>query len=412
MNKLSYRVPLYLVILMNFFGFLLLYMGNSYDINVVYVGLGLMLFFVAIYVALSVFKMGDKLLFLIVSMIITIGILMLCRINLKGKGLPQIVWVGVGGIAFFSMYFVYSKVKFRDRLWLLYAGAGFGFFILTVVFGVTVNGATNWVQLGPIGFQPSEITKIVYIMFLACLYSGSWDKPFMKIQPFLIAAGVSLIYVAFLAWQNDWGTILILMAIYMIMMFIYEPRRWFLVLCVCGAVCVAVIGYKFTNQIQDRVDIWLDPWSDALGKGYQPIQARYGIASGGAFGQGLGNASIGRIPEVYNDYIFAGICAEMGVFVGAAMILLFFLLAYRCFKIALKTTDLYNKAVAVGISLMFSLQTFVIIGGVIGLIPLTGITIPFVSSGGTSMLSSFMALGIMQAISAKEESEGNSDGRE
>ena len=152
--------------------------------------------------------------------------------------------------------------------------------------------------------------------------------------------------------------------------------------------------------------VWLDPWEDVANKGYQIAQSLFAISSGGYFGRGIGNGSPGYIPEVHTDFIFSAICEEMGVFGGAAIIILYFLLAYRCFKITLNTQNSYNKAVGLGLTLMFSVQTFIIIGGVIKFIPLTGITLPFVSYGGTSIVVSFASLGIMQAISALETRKG------
>ena len=129
----------------------------------------------------------------------------------------------------------------------------------------------------------------------------------------------------------------------------------------------------------------------------------FAIASGGYFGRGLGNGSPGYIPEVHSDFIFAAVCEEMGVFGGAAIIILFFLIAYRCFKISITAQDPFDKAVSLGLTLMFSVQTFIIVGGVIKMIPLTGITLPFVSYGGTSIVVNFISLGIIQAISKKAE---------
>jgi len=172
---------------------------------------------------------------------------------------------------------------------------------------------------------------------------------------------------------------------------------------------VGLLGLKFLYHIQVRVKVWLDPWSDIADKGWQIAQSLFAIASGGYFGRGLGNGSPTYIPEVHTDFIFAAICEEMGVFGGAAVIILFFLLSYRCFKITLKTKNEYNKAVALGLTLMFALQTFIIIGGVIKFIPLTGITVPFVSYGGTSIVVSFASLGIMQAVSAREERRGGEE---
>ncbi len=395
---------------MNFLGFLLLFMANDYRTDVIYVGLGLLGLFILIYSILVICRMGDKFLVLIASMLMTIGVLMLCRLDIV-MGARQILWIGLGGITFFAAYCIFYNIWFWDRLWMLYAAGGVCLFLLTLIFGETVNGSKNWIDLGAFSFQPSEIIKIIYIMFLACHYSGSWKKPFLKVSPMLMTGIVTYVYILFLVVQRDWGTILVIFAIFIFMVYVYEENRKFLLFNIMAATIVALLGYKFLYHIQVRVGAWLNPWEDVSNKGYQIAQSLFAIASGGYFGRGLGNGSPEYVPEVHTDFIFSAICEEMGVFGGAAVIILFFLLAYRCFKITLNTQNEFNKAVGLGVTLMFALQTFIIIGGVIKFIPLTGITVPFVSYGGTSIVVSFASLGIMQAISALElrRGSGNED---
>jgi cell division protein FtsW (lipid II flippase) len=282
--------------------------------------------------------------------------------------------------------------------------------LLTLFFGKTVNGSRNWIDLGPIAFQPSEIIKILYIMFLACKYSGSWNKPLFKVSPTIMTGIVTYLYILFLVFQRDWGTILVVFLIFIFMIYVYEDVKWFLPANIAAAVIVGILGYLFLYHIKVRVGVWLNPWEDVSNKGYQIAQSLFAIASGGYFGRGLGNGTPDYIPEVHTDFIFSAICEEMGVFGGAAVIILYFLFAYRCFKITLNTQNSYNKAVGLGLTLMFAVQTFIIIGGVIKFIPLTGITLPFISYGGTSIVVSFASLGIMQAISALEARKGG--GRE
>lgn len=408
MGKANYRLPAYLLVIMNVLGFLLLYMANDYQTNVLYVGFGMLGMFILIYSILVLCRMGDKFLVLLASMLMTVGVLMLCRLDIV-MGARQIVWIGLGGIVFFAAYCIYYNIRFWHKMWFLYATLGVALFVITLIFGKTVNGSRNWIDLGIIAFQPSEIIKILYIMFLACHYSESWNKPFFKISPMFMTGIVTYIYILFLVLQRDWGTILVVFSIFIFMIYVYEKNRWFLIGNVGAASVVALLGYKFLYHIQVRVGVWLDPWSDVSDKGYQIAQSLFAIASGGYFGRGLGNGSPGYIPEVHTDFIFSAICEEMGVFGGAAVIILFFLLAYRCFKITINTQDPYNKAVGLGLTLMFALQTFIIIGGVIKFIPLTGITVPFVSYGGTSIVVSFASLGIMQAISARDDRKGAKD---
>ncbi|MBR5614167.1 MAG: FtsW/RodA/SpoVE family cell cycle protein [Clostridia bacterium] len=408
MEKANFKLPAYLLIIMNALGFLLLFMANDYRANVLYVGLGLLGLFILIYSILVICNMGDKFLVLIASMLMTLGVLMLCRLDII-MGARQIVWICIGGMVFFVTYCIYYNIRFWNRMWFLYAAGGIILFVLTLVLGKTVNGSRNWISFGPLSFQPSEIIKIFYIMFLACHYSGSWTKPFLRLSPTLMTGAVTYVYILFLVLQRDWGTILVVFLIFIFMIYVYEEQKWFLFANIASAAVVAAFGYLFLYHIQVRVGVWLDPWADVSNKGYQIAQSLFAIAAGGYFGRGLGNGAPDYIPEVHTDFIFSAICEEMGVFGGAAVIILFFLLAYRCFKITLNTKNLYNKAVGLGITLMFALQTFIIIGGVTKFIPLTGITLPFVSYGGTSVVVSFASLGIMQAISALEARKGGTE---
>lgn len=409
---LNYKRPAFLLILMNLFGFGLLYLANEYNINVAYVGLGILGMFIIMYSIVILCRMGDKLIIPMACMLVTIGLILLCRINIEKYGFKQIVWVIIGSMAFFIAYIVYYKIRFWHKLWFLYALGGTVLFLATLILGKTVNGSRNWIQIGNFAFQPSEITKILFVMFLSCYFSRAWTTPVKNVTPKYIACGVTYLFIGFLVLQRDWGTILVLFSIYLFMMYVYEDNYLFLLVNLGVAGIVGFLGYTFLTHIQTRVSMWLDPWSDISNKGYQITQSLFAIASGGYMGRGIGNGSPTYIPEVHSDFIFAAICEEMGVFGGAAVIILFFLIAYRCFKIAIKTTDAYDKAVSFGLTVMFAMQTFIIVGGVTKMIPLTGITLPFVSYGGTSIVVSFASLGIIQAISAKVDRGKNEGSKE
>ena len=217
---------------------------------------------------------------------------------------------------------------------------------------------------------------------------------------------IIMIYVyinlGFLVLQREWGIAVLFFLIYFAMYFVFGKHRILLVLnsAVVGAACF--VGYKVLYHIQTRVDMWIDPFSDPSGRGYQIVQSLIAIASGGFTGRGFGNGSPYYVPFVESDFIFSGICEEFGILGGIGVILLYFILVYRAFKISLAVDNGFDKKVALGLSAMFSFQTFIILGGVMKLIPLTGITLPFISYGGSSLVTSFMALGILQAISVKE----------
>lgn len=401
-SNAGYTLPAYLLFLMNIFGFGLLCMANDFKKDVLFVGLGLLGLLILSYTVLVLCRMGDKFLFLISSMLVTIGTIMLCRLDID-NGAKQIIWIGIGILFFFISYLFYYNIRFLNKLWLFYAFFSIALFMATLIFGERVKGAKNWIQFGRYGFQPSEIIKIVFVMMLACYYSGNVKKRIFNIHPKYITAGFTYCFILFLVVQRDWGTILVMFLIYILTLYVYEESRLFVFINVAAAAVVAALGYMFLYHIQVRVNVWLNPWKDIPNTGYQICQSLFAIASGGYFGKGIGNGHPSYIPEARTDFIFSVICEEMGTFGGAAVILLFFILSYRCFKITLLTKNSFNKAVALGITLMFAVQTFIIIGGVTKLIPLTGITVPFVSYGGTSAVVSFISLGIMQAISAKKD---------
>ena len=209
--------------------------------------------------------------------------------------------------------------------------------------------------------------------------------------------------VGFFAILNEWGTALLFFLTYFAAMFIYDKSLKLVLVNGVMSAFIGILGYFFTDQISTRVHIWLDPWKDMQGKSYQIAQSLFAIVSGGFFGSGLGQGSPSSIPESHSDFIFSAICEEMGLFTGIAIIMCYFIFTYRGVKIALKTNNDFYKAVAILLTTVFGFQTFIIIGGVIKMIPLTGITLPFVSYGGSSIISSFIMLGIMAAISSTEK---------
>ncbi|MDR0405345.1 MAG: FtsW/RodA/SpoVE family cell cycle protein, partial [Clostridiales bacterium] len=283
----------------------------------------------------------------------------------------------------------------------LYLGLSVCLFVLTQAIGVTVGGARNWIVLAGRSFQPSEVIKILFVLFLASYFGADRSKKIRKIPERYMIAAVTYVFMGFLILQREWGSTLVFFLTYFILMYIYDHDVLLLLANALMTGVVGAAGMLTMRHIQVRVQSWLNPWEDIANTGYQITQSLFAIASGGFFGRGIGLGNPEFIPEVHSDFIFSAICEEMGIFGGAAVILLYFIFIYRGVKIALMLPEGFDKAAALGITVMFAFQTFIIIGGVIKLIPLTGITLPFVSYGGSSLVSSFISLGILQAISAK-----------
>lgn len=408
MKKISilYR-PINMVAIVNIMAFGLLYIYKAkFDEKLLSAGFLITAMVIATYIIITKRGMGDEYLFLVVAMLANLGVLMIYRLD-PAQGFRQIVWYVIGIVLFFISYFVYLTFHRWDELIYYYIGSAFALFLLTLIFGSNIKGANNWILIGRHGFQPSELIKIIFIFFLAAYFHKPKKLAVqlnlrgtdIRISERVVLTAVSYMFMGFLVLQRDWGSALLFFAIFFMFLYVLDTRLDYLAANLALAAFGATAGYFTLYHIRVRFETWWDPWADIAKKGYQITQSLFAIAAGGFFGKGIGMGRPDFIPEVQTDFIFSAICEEMGIFGGAAVILLFFLLTYRGFKVALEEKHLFEKAVALGITVLFGFQTFIIIGGVIKLIPLTGITLPFISYGGSSMTTSFIALGILQAIS-------------
>lgn len=407
MTKRKYKsyTPLYMLALINIIGFALLSLScpvTNDKIVTALTGLLFMVLMMICYCLIRVFNMGDPYLFLPVTALMSVGLIMLTRID-PSYGERQMLWFIISVAVFFISYFVYRAIKKKDRLFLLYAGASFALFAATLTLGRTIHGAKNWIYIGNQGFQPSELIRLLFVFGLACLLGDGGKRKFtFETRRGVAVTAYVYINLGFLVLQREWGIAVLFFLIYMAMYFAFGNKMSILVLNIAVAALGGYAGYKVLYHIQTRVAMWLDPFSDPSGRGYQIVQSLIAMASGGFTGSGLTNGSPEYVPFVESDFIFSAICEELGILGGIGVILLFFIMVYRGFKIALATADGFDKRVAFGLSVMFGFQTFIILGGVVKLIPLTGITLPFISYGGSSLITSFMALGVLQAISVGE----------
>ncbi|MGI6711384.1 MAG: FtsW/RodA/SpoVE family cell cycle protein [Bacillota bacterium] len=426
----KYPRPVNIIALINFIAFALLYIYQKPLDN--YIILAGLLIIGIIYLSdmlMTKLNYEDEILFLIVSMLSSVGIIIIYRLD-PDLGVKQVIWFMTGVTLFFCTAGLYGKFKFWDRIIYLYPLVSIVLFILTLLLGIKVKGSTNWIQIGRFSFQPSEIIKLLFVFFMAAYYRHpeklaisnfklkEWD---ITIDHKYVFVFLVYLHMGFLVIQKELGTLLLFFLIYVIFLYVFDCNLKFLLTNIGIAFFGALTSVAFLHHVQVRVEAWLNPWADIAGKGYQITQSLFAIGSGGFFGTGIGLGQPEYIPEVHTDFIFSAICEEMGVFGGIAVILLYLILLYRGIKITLSAKKLFYRAVALGITAMFGFQSFIIIGGVIRLIPLTGITLPFISYGGSSLTTSFVALGILQAISLKSfgeeeacesEPEGEAEGEQ
>jgi cell division protein FtsW (lipid II flippase) len=361
---------------------------------------------------------SDVLLLPIVTLLTGVGLVMIYRLTYARPGMEnlattQAVWIliGSGALMFVVLFFRDYHKLFAYKYLLALAAVGFVASTFTPL-GYEVNGARLWLQIGPASFQPSEFARIALIIFFAGYLADKRDlwtatsSSFMGVQlPALKYFGpVALVWAAslgLLIFEKDLGSSLLFFAVPVLMLYAATGRIAYVIL---GALLFGLGSYATYlafSHVQLRVTSWLDPWSDPDDSGFQITQSIFNIADGGLTGTGLGEGFSQTIPEVETDFVFSTIASELGLLGATALLLVFLVFVYRGIKIALLAEDDASKLLAFGLTAMFAMQTLIIVGGVTKAIPLTGITLPFVSYGGSSVVGNFVLTALLLVVSEK-----------
>ncbi len=336
-----------------------------------------------------------------------VSLIMLQRIE-PGLAHRQLMWMAIGLTGMLCLPFFFRLIpRFEIFEW-AYIIVCYGLLIATRIFGTEKGGSMNWLAIGfgghQITFQPSEIAKFLFVFYLASVF-----RKRVEWKEFLTTAALSAGLVLFLVLQKDLGSALIFFMTYMVMLYIATSNE-FLFLLGMGSASVAAMGaYKLFSHVRVRVAAWQNPWADIDTGGYQIVNSLFAITTWGLLGSGLTKGMPNTIPVVESDMIFAAICEEFGVIFGAGIIGIFIMILYRGVRIALDCDRRYYSILAIGVTTLISFQAFIILGGVIKLIPLTGVTLPFVSYGGSSVLVSLMMIGLLQWVCVYCEQRGRED---
>jgi cell division protein FtsW (lipid II flippase) len=340
-----------------------------------------------------------------------LGFVMISRLSERLAGL-QATWTFISIAAFVFTLLVVQRVSDLARYkWTFFFG-GLVLLLLPLVPGIgfSSGGARIWVSVGPINFQPGEFAKLSLALFFAgyladrreLISAGAWRVgPFnlpepRHLLPILMAWGASVIV---MVGQKDLGSSLLFFTLFVVLLWTATEKASYLVLGVVMFAAGATAAYYTFSHVQTRVSIWLDPWSQYQDRGYQIVQAMFALGSGGMSGTGLGLGDPTRIPEAKNDFIFAAIGEELGLFGATAVLVAYLLMIGAGLRVASRTDRAFEKLLAVGLTTIIGMQAFIIIGGVIRLVPLTGITLPFVSYGGSSLLANYILLALLIRIS-------------
>ncbi|MFN8034731.1 MAG: FtsW/RodA/SpoVE family cell cycle protein [Acidimicrobiia bacterium] len=355
---------------------------------------------------------ADGTLLPLVALLTGIGFVTISRLD-KHLARVQATWVAVGVLAFVLTLALVRRVRVLERYRYTFMILGLGALFLPLApapIGQELFGARLWVRVGPIQVQPSEASKVFLVIFAAAyladkqevlaegtLRMGGVRLPHPKhLGPLLFAWGTTI---TLMVVQKDLGSSLLFFAIFTAMLYMATGRKIFLVGGGIVFIASATLAYHLFEHVRVRVSTWADPWSVASGKGYQLVQSLFAFGTGGFAGTGLGLGSPDKIPVVARDFIFAAIAEELGLLGTVAVILAFLLLVGSGFRIAVESDRAFSKLFAAGLTTIIGVQTFIIVAGVTRVIPLTGITLPFVAYGGSSLVMNFVILALLLRMS-------------
>ncbi len=395
-QKKSVAIQRVTIIFMHLTAFLIVsYIPGTYNFRLdtlIIGGISLIAIMVGHFALNKVYKNSCLLMWNCVFFLLDTGLIMLQRLN-PDSAKRQLYWFGVGFVFLLLIPFVLKFIKKSEKLKYVFLITAFVLLISPLIIGVRTNGSLNWITIYGFNLQPSELVKFLFVFYLASVFR---KRP--NIVELIFQTGISFVFVCILVMQRDLGGALIFFMTYMVMLYISTGSITLFFTGILGASGASVLAYKVFYHIRVRVSAWLDPWKDISNTGYQITQSLFAIGTWGFLGRGLTRGIPLKIPVVESDFIYAAICEELGGFFGIGLIGIFMMIFYRGVHISLRCRKRYYSLLAAGFTSMLAFQTFLILGGVSKLVPLTGVTLPFISYGGSSIVVSIMMIGILEWI--------------
>ena len=325
-------------------------------------------------------------------MLLTIGFIILARLDYQGS-ITQFVIVAIVSLISLLVPYLMQKEDLLKKLTWLYCFVGAALLLVVLAIGVMSRGAKLSMEIGGFTFQPSEFVKILFVFFMAGFLAKSTE-----FKHVIISAILAAIFVGLLVLSTDLGSALIFFMTYLFMLYVATKRARYLWLGFGGMSLASVVAYFLFSHVQTRVEAWQDPWSIIDGKGYQITQSLFALANGGFTGTGLYQGQPTDIPVVKKDFVFSAIGEEFGGIFGMLLILVC-LSCFIAFLItAMKQLSLFNRLICIGLGIQYAVQVILTVGGAIKMIPSTGVTLPLVSYGGSSILSTLFVFAIIQGL--------------
>ncbi len=390
---------------------------NTLDLGPLPAAGGVLALFLAMHLVLRWrAPLADPYVLPVVGLLTAVGLVELDRID-PGLARDQALWVAVGALVFCLVVVCLPDHRVLERYRYLIGVTAVGLLVVTMVFGTRINGSKLWIDVGGgQTVQLGELAKVLMVIFLAgylrdkrevlaiptTRHFGLALPAARHFGPVLVFWGAALATVVVL---NDFGTALLFFGVFLAMLYLATGRAAYTAVGLGLFAAGSAVVYAVVPRVQERVDNWIHPFSDAQGQGYQLVQSLYALADGSVVGPGLGKAFLVRddgqpvIPALQTDFIFSAVANELGYVGGVAVLLLFLLLVARGLSIAANARDGFSKLLAGGLTAVIGLQAFLIVGGVIRLVPLTGVTLPFMSYGGSSVVVNFGLVALLLVIS-------------
>ena len=378
--------------LLHTLAYAVIYLRTDDEKMVLFFGAQLLFFVVYQNLYRMLYRNRSRLLLNNTCMLLCTGFIILTRLSFE-KAVRQFVIVAVAAFLTMAIPYIMDRVWQLAKIPWIYCSIGLLLLLVVCVAGNTSFGAQLSLSIGGFSFQPSEFVKISYVFFVATMFYRSTD-----FKNVVITTAAAAAHVLILVCSKDLGSALIFFVTYLLMLFVATSNWFYLGTGAgCGA-AAAALAYRLFSHVQVRVEAWQNPWKDIDGRGYQITQALFAIGTGGWFGMGLYEGRPGKIPVVEKDFVFAAISEEMGGIYALCILLVCLGCFIQMMLISIRMQAAFYRLIAFGLGVEYIVQVFLTIGGVIKFIPSTGVTLPLISYGGSSILSTFILFGIIQGL--------------
>lgn len=388
----AYRGQTVLTFMIHLVCFAVLYAEDPQKEILYFYGLQVLFFIAAILLYTKLYPRIARVILNHMLMLMALGLIMITRLDFH-QGIRQFSFMVCGLVVSLIVPVIIRKVRSLAHLRLFYGVAGVVALLAVLVRGVTSNGAKLGFNIGPINIQPSEFVKLLLVFFVAASLYKKTDFRTVVITTAIVAAQVLILVIS-----KDLGAALIIFVVYLVMLYTATGNPGYPLLGLLAGAVASVGAYAVFDHVKDRVIAWKDPLGSYDEQGYQVSQALFAIGTGGWFGMGLGQGMPETIPVRTSDFIFAAFCEEMGIFFALCLILICLSCYIMFLNVAMKFRSVFYKMVALGLGTCYITQTFLNIGGVIKFIPSTGVTLPLVSYGGSSLISTMIMFAIVQGL--------------